>query len=499
MKAYYLAATILFGVFLAPLQKTSASFLENFKKDTYTAINNTPQKWGARQDKRQLQEKIDACRQSDSREFIMRNASPKINLKPNQLRFFSGEYSGSTAEQFLEVEKVYDRIQDIDNKFTEGRTEISPWSSDYWAIRTGITANRYLDKNFPGSTSANTWQEAFDYFNLNPPAQVDPNLHSPAEKYDVLVGDESFTLTHTSWAEGKMYNDEKGDVESWMGICHGWAPASYMEPRPTHTVQVASYKLGSKESVQFKPDDIKALVSLKWAHGINVTADYQSGATRFIGGRCNVKNPEKDAETGRIIDQNCFDLNPGLWHIIITNHVGQTKRPLVIDASYDYEVWNQPLVAYSFSYFNPKTLDYTDKLESATVRLDDAEFIDKFKKYRNNPAATQVVGVTMDIEYVIETSPEGAETDSAENDRTRSAKYHYDLELDDTGRIIGGEWYQNKHPDFIWTPMKDSISVNQEDLYNITDSLVPRIAPTSSKSGVPLRYVLNKILDNFRN
>ncbi|MCB0351748.1 MAG: hypothetical protein KDD38_11230, partial [Bdellovibrionales bacterium] len=361
-----------------------------------------------------------------------------------------------------------------------------------------ITAKRYQDVNFPSSTSENTWQEAFDYFKLNPPQKIDPSLLAPSEKYDILVGDDAFTLTNLSWAEGKMYNDEKGDVESWMGICHGWAPASYMEPRPTHTIQVPSYNPSFKKNIEFRPDDIKALISLKWANGINVTPDYQSGATRFVGGRCNVENPEKDTETGRIIDPACFDLNPGLWHVIVTNHIGQTKRPFVIDASYDLEVWNQPLVSFSYSYFNPKDLEYVDDLHSARVRLDDPEFTDKFAKFRNNKLAVEIVGIAMDIEYVVETSPDGAITDSALNDRTRKAKYHYDLELDQSGRIIGGEWYQNKHPDFIWTPIQNSVAVNQEDLYNLTDSLVPQVAPTASRSRVPLRYVLNKLLDNFR-
>ena len=30
------------------------------------------------------------------------------------------------------------------------------------------------------------------------------------------------------------------------------------------------------------------------------------------------------------------------------------------------------------------------------------------------------------------------------------ARYLYTLELDSTGKIIGGEWHQNAHPDFLW-------------------------------------------------
>ena len=53
------------------------------------------------------------------------------------------------------------------------------------------------------------------------------HLLSPAEKYDLLVGDANYGLTKQMWNAGKGYHDRYGSVESWMGYCHGWAPAAY--------------------------------------------------------------------------------------------------------------------------------------------------------------------------------------------------------------------------------------------------------------------------------
>ncbi|MFX5517657.1 hypothetical protein ABTD52_18090, partial [Acinetobacter baumannii] len=39
---------------------------------------------------------------------------------------------------------------------------------------------------------------------------------------------------------------------------------------------------------------------------------------------------------------------------------------------------------------------------------------------------------------------------------TKTVRYIYDLELDDSNNIVGGEWYSNAHPDFIWTFPADS-------------------------------------------
>jgi hypothetical protein len=68
---------------------------------------------------------------------------------------------------------------------------------------------------------------------------------------------------------------------------------------------------------------------------------------------------------------------------------------------------------------------------------------------RNRPAAS-FVGVEMTIKYVAETGASHAQTDSPENDVVVSTTYTYDLEISSGGDIVGGEWYQNAHPDFLW-------------------------------------------------
>lgn len=409
-----------------------------------------------------------------------------------QLRSFAGD--SQSAKEFLENYNFIDNIEALDANYKKGEVEGHPWSGDYWAIRTGAAARRYLDPEFPGSTSVNTWQEAYDYYLKNPPAKFDIELLAPAEKYDLLVGDGEFTLTQANWYEGQRYNDRFGEVETWMGLCHGWAPASFMEPRPTQPVRIKSLNSASEQEIVFLPDDIKALASLKWANGINITKDFRKPATRFLGGRCDVKEPKTDPESGRIIDSQCFDLNPGAWHVVVTNQIAREKRPFIIDASYDYEVWNQPVIRYSYTYFDPKSMKTHSQLDKARVNLGDPEFNDAFKKFRQNPKAVSVVGVVMDVTYVVETYSEGRETDSEKHDMTNTVRYYYDLELDHEGRIVGGEWYQNKHPDFIWMPLRDSTSLNREDLNVKSKEDVLRIAPEASLSMVPLRYVLDLLL-----
>jgi hypothetical protein len=76
----------------------------------------------------------------------------------------------------------------------------------------------------------------------------------------------------------------------------------------------------------------------------------------------------------------------------------------------------------------------------------------------------------MDLSYRIETAPTTAIIDSEYYDQALSTRYIYDLELDEQGNIIGGEWYQSKHPDFIWTPRLGSLprSVSDSSIQSIS-------------------------------
>ena len=52
-----------------------------------------------------------------------------------------------------------------------------------------------------------------------------------------------------------------------MGICHGWAPAAYMLPRPRNTVRVRDFS-GNHE-ITFYPSDIATLIELAGEIGVD--------------------------------------------------------------------------------------------------------------------------------------------------------------------------------------------------------------------------------------
>jgi hypothetical protein len=322
-----------------------------------------------------------------------------------------------------------------------GRAEHAPWSDAYWPLDRGMIGTRYSDPEF---VKANNWAMARGYIQTNTANQIvasgDPARLaqlSPAEKYDLIVGDRSWTLTEGVWARGQQYNDKYGKVDYWMGICEGWALASIMVPQPTKTLQVPAAGGGS---VTMYPSDIRGLASLLWATG--------RFPVRLIGTRCSIKDPPKDS-VGRVTSPECFDTNPATWHLAAVNEIGVRKGAFIFDSTYDFEVWNQPVYAYKYTYFNPQTLKRTTVLHDAAVSMHDFNR-DKFRSYRS-PNARYVVGIGMEVTYVMETVPT-----TLQGGRTagRTVQYIYDLELDDRMNVIGGEWYTNLHPDFLWASIE---------------------------------------------
>jgi len=360
-------------------------------------------------------------------------------------------------------------VSDLSKLPTSGQASSEPWSSTYWPIEYGILSVRYADneKNTFTDDQGNslTWKQSISKYSEPQDYQTAQsgdlsnyvnNYFSPAEKYDLLVGDTTaFTLTNNNKQQGASYADSNGDVESWMGICHGWSPAAISLPRPQNDVTLTA--ADGKTQIKFYADDIRGLASLKYAA--------TNENTLFAGGRCNLedKNIPKDPASGLITDYTCFDINPGSWVIILANRLGMQQKSFVIDATFDLQVWNQPMYSYSMSYFNVLTNSAGD-LESSKVKVGDLASsntaVMKFIRKMTSSKATHLVGVNMDIVYIAETSPSHNPPGA---DRQVKVNYVFTLELDAQNTILGGEWLHNQHPDFLWAPAAGAKPMNDED------------------------------------
>lgn len=368
-----------------------------------------------------------------------------------------------------------------------------PWSDSYWAYYKGGLANRYADPNFK---TGDEWQQIDRYVVGNLGRSSAPYFGelSPSEKYDRLVGDRKYTLTRWSLAQGRYYFNKYGKVEHWVGSCDGWAPASFMEERGNKAVMATAVD-GRK--ILFYPSDIRALSSLLWAEG--------KFAAKLIGVRCNQKEVEKDPN-GRPVAPECLDSNPGTWHLAVVNQLAAGGRALVLDESVGHEVWNYPAYGYKYHYLAAGNDTPLSNWQEALRPLTEA---DRARAPRAE-GATGLVTVVMELDYVIPREPQAVMEDDTKSDTKNKVTYKYELEVDEQGTILGGEWLQNEHPDFLWVPRKDTKarSIGDEALDKMKDQsqwtqgAVPAVwreqAPASSAKGQPLGRVVHELLRRSR-
>jgi hypothetical protein len=420
--------------------------------------------------------------QENSQENLKNFQSQRINCRKeviNHNHFLPYDKSvilgGDRAENLVEnPNKMIKNLEEMDKQnLLKKELSISPWSDSYWPIYQGILGQRYNDPNWPFGE----WIDAHKYIVEHPAKELIKQKNfeylSPSEKYDYVMGLEKNNLSKANWDEGEEYQNSYGNVESWMGICHGWSIASMMFPEPKHNVDLKV----NQNIISFHPSDVKGLGSLLWAKG-----QFES---RFIGGRCNEKSPKLD-ELGRPLNQDCLDNNPGAWHMAIVNQIGVFNRSFVMDVNYDYQVWNQPVFSYSYNYINVKSKLSVKSLDEALV--DRSLWNEDPRSKVRAPESKYIVGINMNVIYVGENSPSNNEHQDI---NYSSIEFNYDLELDSNKNIIGGEWLEKSHPDFLWVADIKAFprnygdnGINRLDLNNISSD-GKRAAEVNARYGLP--------------
>ncbi len=349
----------------------------------------------------------------------------------SRISFAIGIQEGNQPEIFDDSFKMV-----LESLPKSGQTKTIPWSDTYWPTYKGGISYRWNKADCPNLPEP----ERIGY-------QIGANLPklaclSPAEKFDLLMGDKNWTLTNferkrtqiMKTIPGSKEYDPSFKIPSWEGICHAWSPASiaYEEPLP------GLLKTREGGVVPFGSSDIKALL----AFGIDLESPIipkLRNTTKFAGKRCeeDFKKLKEDLAAGKI-SRNDFvkrmnnsrcteDVNAGSFHIIITNQIGLKDQAFVIDRTRDAEVWNQPVFAYEYQVF-----PYYDRIPEDS-----------------HPKTESLVKVVMKIKMIVEIEP-------VWNPRPypfkeiKEEQYEYLLELGANGLILGGKWLSDNRPDFVW-------------------------------------------------
>lgn len=268
------------------------------------------------------------------------------------------------------------------------------WSGDYWALNKGNINYRWYGDNHIGFNLNSPTREQVERMKVGELATL-----SPAEKYDLFTGRYDYPL------KNQVAQISSPTAKNWEGICHGWASASinHVEPMPKLMTNPQGIE------IPFGSTDIKALLSYFYAYG------FQTPAIQ-MGSRCY---PNGDG---------CLDdMNAGAFHIILGNRLGLQGESFIADIEARGEVWNNP--AYSYRS------EIQRETRPGTVAA---------------PGTVKLIRIKTDFYFADSGENNWRPVNDTNLQVINSRSYEYDLEIDPSGNIIGGEWISRSRPDFLW-------------------------------------------------
>ncbi len=311
------------------------------------------------------------------------------------------------------------------------------WSDSYWPSNLGGIAYRW---NHPNPTPFK--YKLYSRDEVKKLSEKELSELSPAELYDIAMGDYNYTLTK------KVLKTYSPQDLWWEGICHGWAlaAANYPEPDQSEVINKDGIK------VNFGASDVKALLSMHDAYN-------SKGIYARIGARCGVvgKVPgEAFPEDGDVsmpsardaARPECADVNAGAFHVVLTNLIGIKSQGFVVDVDRFNDVWNQPVTGYESTVMNElpvSPVEYregVDKKVRVVTLMHYGDELDFWSK------EAELEGI---ISFVSKQPVTGTNLQV-----TSTRRYEYVLEIDSFGKIVGGEWISDSRPDMVWSKVKDA-------------------------------------------
>lgn len=370
-----------------------------------------------------------------------------------------------------------------------GELETDVWAGSYWPTYQGGITQRWAEGYGPK-------RYAYEIKEYDADAEASIiNLLSPAEKFDLylgykklfpvlpLGGGRHYTPGGREMKMWDIYNpgwrdmvdwvgltqyerirtqimktvpdheeyDPEFKIPTWEGLCHAWAPAAYLTKDPKGITVTGE---GGVE-IPFKASDLRALMTYFY--------HFNPAETSFLGGRCNadfsdlrfkLANGEisKEEFDKTLEALNCRDTNAGAFHVVLTNQIGIIGESFVADITRDLEVWNHPIKSYESEVVERREIE------------NDAERIE----LNAAPDAVEIVQLRTKMNYVIERI--ASDRPSSTYPTMHTQYYQYRLELDEDGKILGGEWLQDRRPDFLWKQKRLEFTepfLELKDLYDL--------------------------------
>lgn len=300
------------------------------------------------------------------------------------------------------------------------------WSDTFWPANKGGIAYRWNAEPNP---------QNFKYRMLSKNEVMSARLSdleklSPAEKYDIFMGNYNYPLTK------KVLSMNSPRDLWWEGICHGWAQAAVMHIEPARN----DLKNADGVVVPFGSTDVKGLLDLYYAKVHQTNKRFQIGRRCKVTGKVPGEGDRRDRVTAEPSSRqrnssDCADINAGAFHLALANMIGIQDMGMVVEIDRYRDVWNQPVGKYESKIVGRVQTRNGFKVRMRTLMTYGEELNLLTPEERNDE------GGFMSMDPVSGTP----------NNTTRAREYEYYVELDTNGNVTGGEWISNTRPDFIWS------------------------------------------------
>jgi hypothetical protein len=317
------------------------------------------------------------------------------------------------------------------------------WSASRWAGLNDSTNARWLaDELSPMEkydAVFNQWDATKTFQNLTPfdPVRCDVEPHD-ADYYKLLgQAAEWMSRQRGNWvAHDGLDNDQDKAVDecddldgvnAQRDLDHAWTAAAMTEHEPVKPVTVAQFT--------FWPSDIKALL----------LTVYDNASAFILTGSCRAQTLERTAD-GILALKGCEGMSASDFHVMVTNFIGRFQSSLGQEASENGQLVSRPMDSYFIDLQREIAGEDALALLGLEASSDGA--------YSPNPDARGWAEVNLTV-HARERSELGQKNeDGTPTQNTVSYAYHYILELDAVGRVIGGQWLMDEEaqqpPHYLW-------------------------------------------------
>jgi hypothetical protein len=278
--------------------------------------------------------------------------APEASLEDEENVMDDGKYEAwNRANNPAYVDSTF--VYEVDRLPVAGEMANTPIPGDYWA-----TQKDSINHRWDGADSLSPAEKFAKAFNVPDFPKTITNEygiygHGRKECKETSECDDLKDGSSCVTPRGATGEKPGRCIPGWWGICHGWAPFALAEAK------FAPVKEVTKNGVTFYPGDLEALGSLLYSENL---------PTKFLSQRCNLKPEDiKTDPTGRVINGECIDMNPGSVHVVATNFLGLRKEGFVEDRTYSDQVWNQPVRSYKITNAVDGKLKEIQKAEAISL------------------------------------------------------------------------------------------------------------------------------------